>query len=181
MGHRLELVLTMGVSTEVVAAGDYVERVARTLPSAWTADRRKFDGREVLIARRKDFRWRWMAVQLTTTLVVGEQPASADRDALDKYLGAAVREASARGLVKGLGYQRGAAAVAVAVFAEATPAAIEWATKTHGQKFAVVAYPVMVDLATRTVTQPERMIAGRVFHGFLRSVVDETVAAALAG
>ena len=159
-----------------VTPGDYREEATASLRAHFTTvERRAFQGGEVTIARRSDFRLRWFAVKLTTTLVLAEMPDDVDRAALDAFLAAAVREASKKDVVKGLGLQRGAAAIAAVAVQSASPVAREWAAKAHGHKFGVVPYPVVVDLAAREVVQPGPMRAGRVFQGHLRRLATETL------
>jgi hypothetical protein len=166
----------MTVGGLAVTSGSYQVRVSSALPSRFASvQRRTFEGREVTIARRSDFRLRWFAVRLTTTLVLAEMPDDADVAALDAFLAATVKEASRKDVVAGLGLQRGAAAIAAAVFASAPAAAREWASTAHGHRFGVTAYPVVVDLATGELTQPKRMRAGRVFQGHLRRLATETL------
>jgi hypothetical protein len=138
-------------------------------------------GRAVDAARRSDFRWRWMAVRLHTSVIVASfSGAEARRDVLDEFLDAASRWAvqnrAGRGL---LGLQSGTAAVAVAVIRDGAGDALSWASESHGQRFAALAYPVAVDLSAATIVQPRRMVVGRVFTPFLRGIVRDVLKASL--
>lgn len=148
---------------------EFLARAGTELQKAYDVDRRQFAGRAVIVARRKDFRWRWGAVRLTTAVVLGEVDDDATPAALEEFLAAAVREAASGHGVRGV--QKGAAAVAVAVFDHAPPAAAEWASSAHGHKFAITTYPVAVDLSGPAVTQPTRMRIGGAFQPFLRDQV----------
>jgi hypothetical protein len=139
-------------------------------------------GRAVDAGRRSDFRWRWMAVRLSTSVIIASFDAGeARREVLDEFLDACSRWAvqNRRGR-RPLGLQSGTAAVAVAVFAGGAGDGLAWASASHGQRFAALAYPVAVDLRAATVAQPRRMIVGRVFTPFLRGIVRDAVETPLA-
>ena len=140
-------------------------------------------GRPVLTGRRSDFRWRWFAVRLHTSVIVASFTAEEARvDNLDEFLKASSRWAVAnRRGSRMFGLQSGAAAIAVAVLPDGADAAVvEWAARSHGQRFAAVAYPVAVDLSTGVVVQPRRMVVGGIFTGYLRAIVAEVVVGSLA-
>lgn len=158
------------VQTEAV---DFLDRARASLAGTCTVEERRFEGTVLTIARRTDTRLRWAGVRLTTTLALGSFPDDASAAQLDRYLDAVVREAVAA--VKAAGLQRGGAAVAVAVFDAAPEAALAWARVAHGHRFAVCGYPVVVDLSTRTVVQPERMRVGAAFRPFLRQLTTDTL------
>lgn len=155
---------------------EYLERVRASLAEQLgPVDQRRFEGGLLTIARRSDFRWRWGGVRLTTTMAIAGFRTDVDVATLDRFLAAAVREASRKDAVRGLGLQRGAAAIAVAVFDVAPPTALEWAGAAHGHRFAVAGYPVVVDASTGTVTQPRTMRMGRLFRGHLRALTNRTL------
>ena len=142
----------------------------------YEVEHKDFDGHPVVVGHRSDFRWRWGAVRLFTTVTVADFAADVTTATLDEYLdasGRAAREAAGRAP---LGLQTGTAAVAVAVLPAMSAEAREWARRPHGHRFASVGYPVALGLSPREVAQPERMLAGRVFRGFLRTVVADVVA-----
>ena len=151
----------------------YVVELRRRLPSAYTVEEKDFAGRRVFVAHRSDFRLRWGAVRLLTTVTVVPFEPEVDLTTLEEYLAASGRAARAEQGRIPLGFQVGAAAVPIAVLPAVTPAAREWASRAHGHKFAQVSYPVAVGLSPDEVVQPERMRIGRVFAGFLRDVVSE--------
>lgn len=138
-------------------------------------------GRPADAARRSDFRLRWMAVRLHTSVIVASFSAGeARRDVLDEFLDAASRWAVQNRVGRGLlGLQSGTAAVAVAVLPDGAGDALSWASESHGQHFAALAYPVAVDLSSSTVVQPRRMVIGRIFLPFLRGIVRDVLEAPL--
>jgi hypothetical protein len=159
---------------------DYVAGVRRALQERYDVDQLTMDGRPVLVGSRKDFRLRWLATQLVTTVTVAAFDGAADRALLDDYLASARREAQL-GQGARTGLQSGSAAVVVAVLPELTATAREWATRAHGHGFAAVAYPVAVGVRDQQVVEPQRMRVGRLFQGFLHDVVQEVAAGPLRG
>jgi hypothetical protein len=156
---------------------EYLDRVRATLSArGFEVSRAQVAGRPVIAARRSDFRWRWFAVRLHTSVIVGSfGAADARRDLLDGYLDAASRWAVQhnRGRVHGL--QSGTAALAVAVVSGEFGEARAWASTPHGRRFAELAYPVAVDHTGAIVVQPQRMIVGGIFIPFLRDIVHDTI------
>src|SRR4051794_13405072 len=123
--------------------GNYVAGVRRVLEASYAVQDQSLGGRQVLVGHRKDFRLRWFASRLYTTVCVVRFDGDVDTAALDSSLEAAGREArAAAGGTPGL--QSGSAVVAVAVLPRMTPTAHDWAARPHGHKFASVAYPVAV-------------------------------------
>jgi hypothetical protein len=141
------------------------------------------DGTPALAGRRSDFRLRWAAVKLYTSVVVAEFPTQVGADELDIFLGAATRWAIENGANArspwSIRPQSGVAVIAAAVVPTLVPAPREWAV-AHGSRFAVVTYPVVVDLAGGMVIQPKRVVVGRVFAPFLRELVASVLQAPLA-
>jgi hypothetical protein len=132
------------------------------------------DGRPAVAGRRSDFRWRWFAVRLHTSLVAADlDPTEATRASLDRFLAAASAWAVEHGPGgrRRLGLQTGTAAIAVAMLPSLTDEARAWASSAHGHRFAALAYPVAVDRSSGEVVQPRRMVVGGVFAGFLRGLV----------
>jgi hypothetical protein len=159
----------------------YVAGVRHALAASYAVEQKEFGGRTVDVGHRSDFRLRWGAVRLFTTVSIAPFGADAGTAALDEYLDACRRAARAAAGRAPLGLQAGAAAVAVAVLPALGPEARAWASRPHGHRFASVGYPVAVGVSTREVVEPERMVTGRVFRGFLRGVVAELLAAPYAG
>jgi hypothetical protein len=152
---------------------DYVTGVRRSLGPAYRLEALDFEGRTSLVGHRSDFRWRWGGVRLFTTVTVTPFDSSVDTALLDEYLAACGRAARGAAPRRTLGLQTGAAAVAVVVVPTVSPEVRQWAARPHGHRFASVGYPVAVGLAPAEVVEPERMLTGRVFRSFLRSVVAE--------
>jgi hypothetical protein len=156
----------------------YLAEVRQTVATSYDIDRAEFDGREVLVARRSDFRWRWFATRLHTTVTVATFDEAVDPWKLDEYLEAGGR--AARTAVRGVrGMQTGAAVVGVAVLPTLSDAARAWASQPHGHKFASIAYPVAVGLSPPEVVELRRMRMGVVYRHFLRGIVADVITAPL--
>jgi hypothetical protein len=160
----------------------YLDRVRAALGlRGFEVSRAELAGRPVDVARRSDFRWRWFGVRLHTSVIVATfAAADARTEVLDGFLDEASRWAVQNRLGRGpLGIQSGTAAVAVAVLPDGAGAGLEWASKSHGNRFAALAYPVAVDLQAATIVQPRRMLVGASFASFLRGVVGDVLQAPL--
>jgi hypothetical protein len=153
----------------------YVAGVRGALATSCAVQEVTLAGRPVIVGSRKDFRLRWLATQLHTTVTVASFDSEVDLATLDSYLVAARQEAqlATHGLS---GLQRGSAAVAIAVVPELTAITSDWATRPHGHAFASVAYPVSVGLRERRLVEPARMRVGRMFQGFLHELVQQVAA-----
>ena len=137
-------------------------------------------GRSVIVGRRADFRWRWFAVRLHTSVIIGSfNAAEARRDQLDRFLDAASRWAVQHGRGRAHGLQSGTATVVVAVVSGDAGEARAWASNPHGRRSADLAYPVAVDLPGAIVVQPRRVIVGAIFIPYLRGIVHDIIAAPL--
>jgi hypothetical protein len=137
-------------------------------------------GQQVVLGRISQFRWRWLATRLHTWVMATSFPAGATPATLDEFLTWAVGHTSTNKGGLPAGVQTGSAVVAVAVVPHADEALTTWAQTPHGSKFGVVAYPVLVDVASGGVAQPARMKAGAVYLPHLRRVVDALVRPAVA-
>ena len=159
----------------------YLDRVRAALGArGFEVSRAEVAGRPVIAARRSDFRWRWFAVRLHTSVIVGAfSAAEARRELLDRYLDAASSWAVQHGRGRAHGLQSGTAAVAVAVVTGDAGEARAWAGTPHGRRFAALAYPVAVDLTGAAVAQPRRMFVGGIFVPYLRGIVRDTLEAPL--
>jgi hypothetical protein len=163
------------------AAVDVLAAIEASLAAGgFNMTRDSVGGRQAVIGRTSAFRLRWMATKLHTFVLAAVfEGATARPDKLDRFL----EESSdyARTMKGGLprGLQTGTAAVVVAV-AESAGEAGDWAVKPHGRKFAALTYPVLVDVARRTVTSPARMVIGAVYVPWFRQVVADHVAPAVA-
>lgn len=162
-------------------ATGYLDRVQTALGArGFEVSRAEVAGRPVIAARRSDFRWRWFAVRLHTSVIVGAFSADeARRDLLDRYLAAANGWAVQHGRGRVHGLQSGTAAVAVAVVTGDAGEARAWAADPHGRRFAELTYPVAVDLTAAAVAQPGRMLVGGIFVPFLRGIVHDAIEAPL--
>jgi hypothetical protein len=157
---------------------DYLSGVRAALDSrGFEVSWAEVAGRPVEVGQRSDFRWRWFAVRLHTAVIVATfTDEQARRAALDEFLAAASRWAvQHRHGSRLLGLQSGTAAVTVVVLPDGAGEATAWASQSHGQRFAALAYPVAVDLRAGSVVQPKRMVVGGIFAGFLRGVVRDVV------
>ena len=153
----------------------YVTGVRHALESTCTVQELTVAGRPVIVGSRMDFRLRWLATRLATTVTVARFETDVDLITLDGYLAAARQEAQlATGEMSGL--QRGSAAVAIAVLPALTAVSSDWASRPHGHAFASVAYPVAVGLRERRLVEPARLGVGRMFQGFLRELVQQVAA-----
>jgi hypothetical protein len=157
---------------------DYVARVRHVLESSYAVQDQSLAGRRVLVGHRRDFKLRWFASRLYTTVCVVQFAADVDTATLDSFLEAAGREArvAARGTP---GLQSGSAVVAVAVLPRLSETARDWAARPHGHEFASIAYPVAVGVGDRQVVEPQQMRIGRLFKAFLREVTQQVVAGPL--
>jgi hypothetical protein len=136
------------------------------------------DGRLALVASMSQFRWRWAATKLTTFVIVSLfTEASPGRVELDRFLDAGIQGAIQHkgGMPRGL--QTGCAAIVAAVAERPGEAALDWASKVHGRRFAAIPFPAIVDLSTAQVHRPRRMVLGGIYGPHLKRTVDELIAA----
>lgn len=151
---------------------EYVARVRHVLEASYAVQDQRLAGRRVLVGRRRDFKIRWFASRLYTTVCVMQFGDDVDTATLDSYLEAAGREArAAAGGARGL--QSGSAVIAIAAMPRLSEAARHWAVHPHGHAFASIAYPVAVGVVDRQVVEPRRMMIGRLYRGFLREVTQK--------
>ena len=140
-----------------------------------------FLGRPSLVARTSRFRWRWVATRLHTFVIASDfVDVTPNRVDLDAFLDAGVQYALEHkgGLPRGL--QTGTATITVALTRQLHAATMEWAQTVHGRRFAAFPFPVLVDLSTRKVTRPERMIVGGIYSSYLQTMVDTHIRAPIA-
>jgi hypothetical protein len=124
----------------------YLAGVRHALEPSYDVERKEFAGQVVLVGHRSDFRLRWFASRLHTTVTVAAFDAGVDAAQLDEYLAAAGRAARDAGGRVPRGLQSGTAAVAVAVLPTLSADARDWALHPHGHRFASVGYPVAVGI-----------------------------------
>jgi hypothetical protein len=138
-------------------------------------------GRPALAGRTSEFRWRWIATRLHTFLVAAPFPPETGPAELDGFIAEATRYAkdSKGGLPRGL--QTGVAALVVAVTSGPSPGAVEWASAVHGRHFAAVPWPILVDTASETVTQPQKMKLGGIYKAYLQEMARKVVVAPVTG
>ena len=140
----------------------------------------RFEGRDVLVARRSQFKVQWILTRLHTFIfVVDFTDEPIDAALLDRYVDVACAYAikSKGGLPRGL--QSGTAAVVVALHANPSAEAQQWASRHRGRRFAATTFPVMISTITGKVTHPGPAILGAIYNHHLRSVADDLVGAAL--
>jgi hypothetical protein len=161
----------------------YLQKVASALAKqGFVVETATVEGRTAVTGTRSDFRWRWFASHLDTSVVAASfAPGEQARESLDAFLSAASSWAVGHRGRHMFGVQSGTAVVAVAVLAGRGEQAERWATEPHGQRFAAIAYPVAVDLEGREVITLRHMVLGRIFAGFLREVVREVIESPLSG
>ncbi len=130
-------------------------------------------GRPTVIARTSEFRWRWFATRLHTFILVTDltdsPPSRADLDHLLRIGVDHAREHKG-GLPRGL--QTGSAAIVAALLAGPTPDSDAWSDKVRGRQFAAMPFPVAVDVHSRTIRYPARMVVGGIYAAHLREVAD---------
>jgi len=133
-------------------------------------------GRTVVAGQRSDFRWRWFASRLHTSVLVAQLHGP---EPLDGFLEGATRWAIEHRSGGSLGVQSGVAAIAAIAMGSLGPQARAWAATPHGRRFAAIAYPVAIGAATGEIVQPRRMIIGGIFPPFLHDLVHEVLEAPL--
>ncbi len=157
---------------------DKLTRVLRT--DGYEISDARFEGREVLVARRSQFKVQWMLTRLHTFIfVVDFTDEVIDTEMLDRYVDVACGYAikSKGGLPRGL--QSGTAAVVVALSVSPSAEAQQWASRHRGRRFAATTFPVMISTTTGKVTHPGPAVLGAIYNHHLRSVADDLVGAAL--
>jgi hypothetical protein len=139
----------------------------------------KFDSREVLVGRHSDFKVQWLLTTLHTfVFAVDFSDEPLDEELLDKYMDVASGYAikSKGGLPRGL--QSGSAAVVVAISANPSAEAQQWASRQRGRRFAATTFPVVLSSTTGKVTHPGPAILGAIYNSHLRKVADDVVGGA---
>jgi len=147
----------------------------RLAGSGFTQQRVKIAGHDALVARRSDFRLKWVATRLHTFVMVFHV-TDLDEQLAEELTAAAQRYAirHKRGLPRGL--QTGSAAVAVFLSHEPQPALHQWFADTPKHRFAALRFPVLVELEPPTLTYFQgRARTGAVYLGHLRGVVGDLV------
>jgi hypothetical protein len=136
-------------------------------------------GGDVLVARRSDFRWSWVATRLHTFVVVFTVP-HVDVATAEALTGAAQQYAidNKGGLPRGL--QTGTATIAVFLSQADSPAVRPWFSQSPTPRFGAARLPVLVELASGTATHfSGRLRFGAIYSAHIQSVVAEVVAAAV--
>lgn len=132
-------------------------------------------GRDVLVARRSDFRWRWLATRLHTFVVVFT--VSELDESLAEELSAAAQQHAIKhkgGLPRG--QQTGTATVAVFLSEPDQSSVRRWFSRRPKHRFAALRFPVLVELDSATVTYFRgRLRAGFVYSSHLRAVVQSII------
>ncbi len=139
----------------------------------------KFENRDVLVARRSDFKVQWMLTRLHTfVFAVDFADEVLSEELLDRYVDVASGYAikSKGGLPRGL--QSGTAAVVVAISTNPSAEAQQWASRQRGRRFAATTFPVMLSSTTGKVTHPGPAVIGAIYNSHLRRVADDVVGSA---
>lgn len=101
-------------------------------------------GVPVLIGRRADFKWRWMATKLHTFTVAAALP-EITIPAIETFTDQVLTYAKKTKGGMPVGIQSGIAAFPVLVSDRVDPAAVRWAEAQQRNKWACMARPVVVD------------------------------------
>jgi hypothetical protein len=130
------------------------------------------DGRDALLARRSDFRWRWFGTRLHTFVLVFSTPVLSE--SLAETLTSAAQQYAIDhkdGLPRGL--QTGTATVAVFLSEGVDPPVRSWFTKEPKPRFAAMRVPVLVDLGSGELTYFRgRRKTGWLYSNHLRAVTE---------
>jgi hypothetical protein len=151
----------------------------RAAAAGFSVERTYVGGHEALVARRSDFRWRWMATRLHTFVVAFPVPY------LDANFAEAMTSAAQQyaidhkgGLPRGL--QTGTATIAVFVSDADVAAVRPWFDQNPTPRYAAARFPVLVELGTGTVTYFKgRLRFGAIYSPHLHRVVEDVIVPAV--
>ena len=130
-------------------------------------------GHSATVARRSEFRLRWMASRLDTSVFLVAIGAS-DFDP-DAFVDSTVSHTVDTRTGRALGLQKGVAAISV-VIGDGLPDAVSaWATRARGRRFGALAWPVAADLRARSVVQPGLTWIGIIFVPYFRRLIRDHV------
>jgi hypothetical protein len=163
-----------------VETTDYLSRVVTSLEAdGYEVSAAELGAGEVLVARRSQFRWSWMATQMVSFAVLHEAP-SVSADFAAEYAAEALEYARRNkgGLPRGL--QSGVMAFPVIASAAIEPAAADWARERPRKHWAMEENPVLADTAARQAYRYEGTIAwGRIYSSFRRETMEKHFVAPL--
>jgi hypothetical protein len=129
----------------------------------------RWNGWPVLVGRRSDFRMRWMATRLHQFACVTVLP-EISRSAVEQYTTQALRYAVDNKSGMPRGFQTGVALFPAMISDRVDPDALAWAEAQQRLQFAVMARPVVVDVARGVVAAFRgRAKLGAVYNGHLRA------------
>lgn len=129
-----------------------------------------------MLARRSMFRWRWLASRLHIFVFLARIDVTEETvSRLDVFMNIANDYAiRTKGSLRGM--QKGICLIPIAVVEGPPQAAIDWARKPHGRRFAAITWPVLIDSTKGEVHSPEKMLIGALFVGYLRTLTREIIA-----
>lgn len=146
--------------------------------AGFATERTPVASRAALVARRSDFRWRWVATRLHV-FVVAIQVTEAHVDLADDLIDAAQRHAIAHkgGLPRGL--QTGTATMTVLLTEAPSPALRAHFAQRPEHRFAAMNFPVLLETDRATLTYfTGSQLLGRMYAGHLRRLADDVLAPA---
>ena len=146
----------------------------------YAIDAARFESRDVVVARRSQFKVRWMFSRLHTFVFVidfGDEDVTAATltHLVDLARGYAIKKKG--GLPRGL--QSGTAAIVVALSRAPSPALLAWSSRNAARRFAAMTFPVAVNTTTGTLTHPRPALVGYLFNAHLAHVADDIVGVAV--
>jgi hypothetical protein len=135
---------------------------------------------DVLVARRSDFRLRWLATRVHTFIVVfsvdelnPDRAAELTRAAQDYAI------EHKGGVPRGL--QTGTATIPIFLCANADDATASWFARGPTFRFAALGFPVLADMEKATLTYfAGRWKLGQIYRTYIVGLVTDTIAPALA-
>jgi hypothetical protein len=162
--------------------GEDISRLTRTLEEnefSVVNSEEELSGNPLLIARRRNFRWSWVAVRLHLFVVVFEEADLSPERA--EELSAAAQQYAIKhkgGLPRGL--QTGTATFATFITGAPADAVTRWFRNEHTHRYAALRIPVLADLEARKLTWfSGRMSRGHVFQQDFHHIVREVLAPGL--
>jgi hypothetical protein len=160
---------------------DAMERLAAGLSDAgFKTDHSTVGDQRVLVARRSEFRWEWIATRLHTFVVAFTLDELDAGDA--EHLSAEAQEYAIRhkgGLPRGL--QNGTVTIPVFLCAQSEEAE-RWFEREPKHRFAAMRFPVLANPKTGELSYFKgRWTRGGIYAGYVVGVVRDVIAPALGG
>ncbi|MGA2471845.1 MAG: hypothetical protein ABSG64_14285 [Solirubrobacteraceae bacterium] len=160
---------------------DAQEALANAFTDAgFTTGRATIAEHDVMVARRSDFRLRWLATRIHTFIIVFSVD-ELNPDGAAKLTRAAQDYAIEHkgGVPHGL--QTGTATIPVFLSPHANDATESWFAQAPKLRFAALGFPVLANLEAETVTYfTGRWKVGGIYKAFIVGIVSNTIAPALA-